>query len=254
MTERLDGTVALVTGASSGLGEATAISLARHGAVVAIAARRLDRLEGVAQRIRDDGGTALVIDTDVAVEAQARAMVERTVGELGGLDILVNNAGVMLQGEVLDQPLQEWRRSVEVNMYGFLYTTYAALPHLVKAADTNPRRVSDMVNITSVAGRTMRRGSAIYNATKHAVGAFSEALRQEMAARYLRISVVEPGNVTTELRDHGRPEVREENARKFAGVVFMEASDIADAVTYIVTRRRGVAVNEMMVRPTNQEF
>ena len=160
MAERLDGTVALITGASSGIGEATARALAAQGAAVALAARRKDRLEQLAEAIRGNGGQALVIETDVIDKTQAQAAIERTVAELGRLDTLVNNAGVMLLGPVEGAPLEEWDRMVQLNVLGLLYVAHAALPHLLKAAEDSSRRVADMVNISSVAGRVARAGVA----------------------------------------------------------------------------------------------
>ena len=249
----LDGTAVLVTGASSGIGEATALALADKGAAVALAARRDERLEGLAARIRSEGGTALALGVDLADERQARDAVERTVSELGRLDTLVNNAGVMLLGPVVDAPLSEWQRMVEINLLGLLYCSHAALPHLLRAAEGGPRGVADLVNVSSVAGRVARNGSAVYNATKHGVGAFSEALRQEVTGRHVRVSIVEPGAVKTELAGHNRPEIREQIASRFTGIERLEAEDIADAIAYIVTRPRHVAVNELLVRPTEQE-
>ena len=199
-TQTLNGTVALVTGASSGIGEATALALAEQGAAVAIAARRKDRLDALAARITDAGGTALAIEADVTSQEQAQALVERTVAELGRLDTLINNAGVMLLGPAVDAPLEEWERMIAVNVQGLLYCAHAALPHLLEAAEDSPRRVADMVNISSVAGRVARSGSGVYNLTKHGVGAFSESLRQEVTRRHVRVSLVEPGAVATELR------------------------------------------------------
>ena len=253
MTERLDGTVALVTGASSGIGEATARQLARDGATVAVAARRVDRLEGLAKEIGDEGGTALVIEADVTDQEQAIAAVERTVSELGRLDTLVNNAGVMLLGPIVGAPVEEWQRMVELNVLGLLYCSHAALPHLLQAAEDSPRGVADVVNVSSVAGRVARSGSGVYNATKHGVGAFSESLRQEVTRRHVRVSLVEPGAVSTELAGHNRPEILEQMGKRFAGVERMVAEDIADAIGYIVTRPRRVAINEVLIRPTEQE-
>jgi NADP-dependent 3-hydroxy acid dehydrogenase YdfG len=248
----LDGTAALVTGASSGIGEATAVALAGQGARVALAARRADRLEALAGRI---GDSALVIEADVAREEEARAAVERTVDELGRLDIVVNNAGVMLLGPAVDAPLEEWRRMVDVNLSGLLAVTHAALPHLLRAAeDGGGRRVADLVNISSVAGRVARSGSGVYNATKHAVGAFSEALRQEITNRHVRVSLVEPGAVATELVGHNRPEVQETILERFGDIERLSAEEIADAILYIVTRPRQVAINEILIRPTEQGF
>ena len=252
MADRLTGTVALVTGASSGIGAATAVELAGRGAAVALVARRADRLEELADTIRGAGGTALVLAADVTAEAQAREVVERTVTELGRLDTLINNAGVMLLGPAVGAPMEEWRRMVEVNLLGLLYTAHAALPHLLSAAEDDPRHVADLVNISSVAGRVARSGSAVYNATKHGVGAFSEGLRQEVTGRHVRVSLVEPGAVDTELSGHNRPEVLDGIKKRFEGVERLRAEDIADAIGYVVTRPRHVAVNEMLVRPTEQ--
>jgi NADP-dependent 3-hydroxy acid dehydrogenase YdfG len=252
MPDRLDGTVALVTGASSGIGEATALLLAEQGAAVALVARRTDRLEGLAAKIRDAGGTAVVLGADVSDQAQAADAVASTVSSLGRLDTLVNNAGLMLLGPAVEAPLADWERMVQVNLLGLLYCSHAALPHLIDAAENGPRRVADMVNVSSVAGRVPRSGSGVYNATKFGVGAFSESLRQEVTQRHVRISLVEPGAVDTELRSHNRPEIIEAQHKRFAGVELMRAADIADAILYVVTRPRHVSVNEMLVRPTEQ--
>jgi NADP-dependent 3-hydroxy acid dehydrogenase YdfG len=247
----LGGTVALVTGASSGIGAATATALAAQGAAVALAARRRDRLDTLAAVIREQGGSTLILESDITDERQATDAVERTVAELGRLDTLVNNAGVMLLGPAVGAPLSEWQRMVELNVLGLLYCAHAAIPHLLRAAEDSPRRVADMVNISSVAGRMARSGSGVYNLTKHGVGAFSESLRQELAKRYVRVSLVEPGATATELAGHNRPEVLESMRSQFGQR--MEADDIADAITYVVTRPRHVAVNEMLIRPTEQE-
>ncbi|MGI8825865.1 MAG: SDR family NAD(P)-dependent oxidoreductase [Chloroflexota bacterium] len=253
MTGRLDGTVALVTGASGGIGAATALALADQGSAVALAARRTDRLETLASTIRGKGGRALVLEADVTDRNQAAGVVEQVVAQLGRLDTLVNNAGVMLLGPVVDAPVEEWQSMVNINLLGLLYCSHAALPHLLRAAEDGPRRVADLVNISSVAGRVARNGSGVYNATKHGVGAFSEALRQEVTGRHLRVSLVEPGAVATELASHNRPEIIENMNERFAGVERLQAEDIADAITYIVTRTRHIAINEMLVRPTEQE-
>jgi NADP-dependent 3-hydroxy acid dehydrogenase YdfG len=248
----LDGTVALVTGASSGIGEATARMLAGRGATVAMAGRRTDRLEARAGEIADGGGTALPVELDVSDRGQAEAVIARTVEELGHLDILVNNAGVMLLGPMLEAPVEEWERMVEVNLLGLMYMTKAAIPHLLEAAGGD-RGVADVVNISSVAGRIARRNSGVYNATKFGVGAFSESLRQEVTRKHLRIALVEPGAVATELQSHNRPGVREEIEKRFEDMEILQAEDIADAIEYVVTRPRHVAVNEVLVRPTEQE-
>lgn len=253
MTKALDGTVALVTGASSGIGEAAARSLAGHGAAVALVARRADRLESLAKELTAGGAKALVVAADVTDEDQARAAVDRTVTELGRLDTLVNNAGVMLLGPVVDAPVEEWRRMVDINVMGLLYCAHAALPHLLAAAEDGPRRVADLVNVSSVAGRVARFGAGVYNLTKHGVGAVSESLRQEVTKRHVRVSLVEPGAVETELAGHNRPEIQEMISQRFGDIERLQADDIADAIAYIVTRPRHVAINELLVRPTEQD-
>jgi NADP-dependent 3-hydroxy acid dehydrogenase YdfG len=250
---RLDGTVALVTGASSGIGEATALALAAEGAAVSVAARRRDRLDGLASRIEADGGRALVCQADVTDERQAVAAVDDTVDRLGRLDVVVNNAGLMLLGPIVGADTGEWRRMVELNVLGLMYVTAAALPHLLRAAEGEPRRVSDLVNVSSVAGRVARLGSGAYNATKWGVNAFSESLRQEVTTRHVRVTLVEPGAVATELAGHNRPEVLEGIRSTFGEVEVLRSEDIADAVTYAVTRPRHVVLNEVLVRPTEQE-
>jgi len=253
MTDRLDETVALVTGASSGIGEATALLLAELGAAVAVAARRKARLDDLVGRIEDKGGRAIALETDVTDRSQAEAAVEQTVAQLGRLDTVINNAGVMLLGPIEHAPVEEWERMVSLNVMGVLYVAQAALPHLLKAADQPPRQVADMVNISSVAGRVARAGSGVYNATKWGVGAFSESLRQEFTRRHLRISLVEPGAVKTELATHVRSEVWEQLGNVFTNTELMESEDIAETIAFIVTRPRRVAINEVLIRPTEQE-
>ena len=249
----LNDTVALVTGASSGIGEATALALAEHGAKVALVARRADKLEALAARVREAGGTALVVEADVADEARARDAVAKTVAAFGRLDTLVNNAGVMLLGPIVDAPVEEWDRMLRINVRALMHCTHAALPHLLEAATTGPRNVADIVNISSTAGRLARSGSGVYNATKFAVNAFSESLRQEITKKHVRVSLVEPGAVETELAGHNRPEVREMMSKRFGDMERLKANDIAEAIAFVVTRPRHVAVNEMLVRPTEQE-
>jgi NADP-dependent 3-hydroxy acid dehydrogenase YdfG len=248
MAKQLAGTVALITGASSGIGEAAARTLAELGATVAVVARRKERLDTLASEL---GGDAIAIEADVTDQPQAIAAVERTVRELGRLDIVINNAGVMLLGPIVDAPTEEWDRMVGLNVLGALYVAHAALPHLLTAAAGDPRQVADLVNVSSVAGRRNGVGGGVYQATKHALGAFSESLRQEVTERHVRVSLVEPGATATELASHNRPEVLESIRSQFGQT--LEAEDIADAISYIVTRPRHVAVNEMLIRPTEQE-
>jgi NADP-dependent 3-hydroxy acid dehydrogenase YdfG len=249
----LTGTVALVTGASSGIGEATAAALAAQGAAVALVARRADRLERLAKHITDEGGRALALEVDVTDEPRARDVVRRTVDELGRLDIVVNNAGVMLLGRTERIDPAHWRRMLDLNVVALMMLTHEALPHLLEAAGGDPRRVADIVNISSVAGRVARAGSGGYNASKWAVNAFSEALRQEVTGRHLRVGLIEPGAVSTELASHNTdPEVVEGMQRRFGAIERLEARDIAEAITFMVTRPRHVAVNELLMRPTEQ--
>jgi len=160
----------------------------------------------------------------------------------------------MLLGEAKDAPLDEWDRMVQINVQGLLYVAHAAIEPLLQAAEDSPRGVSDMVNVSSIAGRIARRGSGVYNLTKHGVGAFSESLRQEFATRHLRVSLVEPGSVATELTTHMRDDIQETTRERFKHLELLESEDIADIIEFIVTRPRRVALNEVMVRPTNQEW
>jgi NADP-dependent 3-hydroxy acid dehydrogenase YdfG len=252
---RLEGTTAVVTGASSGIGWAAAIELAAHGASVVAIARRAERLDRLADEITAAGGTSLAMPADVTDADGARRALDSAAEAFGHgrIDILVNNAGVMLLDLAANASFDDWRRMVDLNLSALLAVTHAALPHLLHAAQAGPREVADLVNISSVAGRFARSGSSVYNATKFGVGAFSESLRQEFAKRHLRVSLVEPGAVETELRDHLRPEIREAQAQRFAGVKILDAQDVAEAIGYVVTRPRHVAINELLVRPTAQE-
>jgi NADP-dependent 3-hydroxy acid dehydrogenase YdfG len=252
MTKALEGTVALVTGASSGIGEATARALAAEGAKVAVAARRLERLERLAEEIGKGGTTALAIESDITDQEQAIAAVERTADELGRLDIVVNNAGQMLLGPIEDAPTEEWDRMIDLNLKGLINTTHAALPHLLSAAADSPRGCADVINISSVAGRIARSGSGVYNLTKHGVGAFSESFRQEFASRKVRSTLIEPGAVDTELSDHIRDGVREQVRERFADMEMLKSEDVAEAIAFAVTRPWHVSINELLIRPTEQ--
>ncbi len=252
MTTPLDGAVALITGASSGIGEATARALAAQGAKVAVAARRFERLERLASEIGGDGHTALAIQSDITDQEQAIAAVDRTVDELGRLDIVVNNAGQMLLGPIEEAPTEEWDRMIDLNLKGLINTTHAALPHLLAAAEESERGCADLVNISSVAGRVARSGAGVYHLTKHGVGAFSESFRQEFASRKVRSTIIEPGAVDTELTDHLRDGVREQVRDRFADMKTLEAVDVADAIAYAVTRPWHVSLNEVLIRPTEQ--
>jgi clavulanate-9-aldehyde reducatase len=246
-TESLEGKVAAVTGASSGIGAATAIALANAGAAVGVGARRADRLDEVVKQIEANGGRAVALEADVGDEAQARGFVEGVNEQLGGLDILVNNAGVMLLGPFVAQTSDDWRRMVNTNLLGLLYCTSAALPILQE------RGGGDIVNTSSVAGRVARAFSAVYNATKYGVHAFSEALRQEALNINVRVTIVAPGWVETELISHNPDYVQDaaKGEREKLSDVLMP-SDIADAVVYAVAQPAHVCLNEILVRPTSQ--
>jgi len=184
---------------------------------------------------------------------QAAGLVDGVAEAHGRLDIVVNNAGVMLNGPIEGAPLDEWERMVDLNVKGLLYVAHAALPHLLRAAEGEPRGVADLVNISSVAGRVARNGSGVYNLTKHGVGAFSESLRQEVTERHVRVALVEPGAVATELATHMRQEIQDGFAKRFAGKEILEATDIAESIAFVVTRPRRMAVNEILIRPTQQQ-
>ena len=244
----LDGRKALITGASSGLGEATAVLMAREGAAVALGARRRDRLDELVGRIEDEGGTAVAIEADVGDEAHARALVEGANEALGGLDCLVNNAGVMLLGLVQGADTENWRRMVDVNLLGLLYCTHAALPIIRDGGG------GDVVNVSSVAGRVATMGMSVYNLTKWGVVGFSEALRRECLHIGVRVTCVEPGWVDTELQGHNTDpmvlEAMKRNRERIGEV--LESDDIARAIVYAVGQPRHVSVNEITVRPTGE--
>ena len=249
MAGSLEGKVALVTGASSGIGEATALALAGEGAAVSLGARRKDRIDALAERISGEGGRALAVEADITDEETANALVKRTAEELGGLDALVNNAGVMLLGPVAGADTEQWRRMIEVNLLGLLYCTHAALPVMGAAGSGH------IVNVSSVAGRTAYMGSAVYNMTKWGVVGFSEALRQEVLHANVRVTCVEPGFVDTELQGHNELPIVVETMEKMREQIgdLLEAEDIANAVLYALSQPEHVSVNEVLVRPTRQQ-
>ena len=246
MNDDLSGLTVAITGASSGIGEATARACAGAGAAVSLAARRKERIDDLAQGIVADGGRAIAIETDVGDEAQATAFVHRTASELGRIDVLVNNAGVMLLGPINGADTGEWRRMIDANVYGVLYCTHAALPLMLAQGS------GQIVNVSSVAGRFARAGSGVYNLTKFGIGAFTEALRQEVAPAGLRVTLIEPGAVATELGGHNRPEIIDAMRKMFADVKPLEADDIANAIVYAISQGPNVAVNEVLVRPSGQ--
>jgi NADP-dependent 3-hydroxy acid dehydrogenase YdfG len=253
MTPKLAGTAALVTGASSGIGAATARRLAQDGASVTLVARRRDRLQALAADIGKAGGTALAVEADITDRAQAEAAVQQAVQRFGRLDTLVNNAGLMLLGPIAGADPQEWDRMIAINVKGLLYTTRTALPHLLQAAQGGPRRVADIVNISSIAGRVAWNSYGVYNFTKFGLNGFTESLRQEVTQRHVRVGVVEPGGVATELGSHNKPEVRNEMIDPFyEKTEVLAPEDIADGIAYMVTRPRHTAIGELWIMPTDQ--
>lgn len=248
MADKLKGKVALITGASSGIGEATALALAAEGAAVALSARREDRLQDLVKRITDNGGKAYPIAADVSEEVQANEIVQKAQKELGRVDILVNNAGLMLLGMIEGANTEDWRRMINTNVLGLMYATHAALPIMKQQGGGH------IVNISSVAGRVARAGSGVYNASKYGVVAFSEALRQEVLKYKIRVTIIEPGAVATELTQH----ITDESAKKttqdwIKTMTPLESEDIAAAIVYAVTQPQRVDVNEILIRPTEQE-
>ncbi|OBK31570.1 oxidoreductase [Mycobacterium asiaticum] len=254
MTATLDHTAALVTGASSGIGAATAKALAAQGAAVALLARRADRLRQLQGEIEAAGGTAVVVPADVTDSAQVSAAVRRVVTDLGRLDIVVNNAGLIRMGTATQASLQDWDDLVAVNIQGVLYVTRAVLPHLIEAATDSPRGVADLVTISSTAGWVARPGTAVYSLTKFGVNAFSEGIRQEVLGKRVRVGVVGPGTVDTEIFSQLAAPSVEAFEKQTAGMVKLRSEDIADAVLYMVTRNRRVAVNHMLVRAAEQTW
>ncbi len=244
---KLEGKVAVVTGASSGIGEATAEALAAEGASVVVAARREDRLADLSKRIEQNGGKVLAAACDVADEGQAHALIRKAADEFGRVDVLVNNAGVMLLSTVGKGLSDEWRRMFDVNVLGLLYTTEAAVEAMKRQGGGH------LVNISSVAGRKVTRdASGVYAGSKHAVGAISEGLRQELLEDNIRVTIVEPGAVATELTDHITDEDARESVGALENIERLQSEDIANAIVYAVTQPDRVSVNEILIRPTQQ--
>ena len=248
MAGSLQGRKALITGASSGIGEATAEAMVAEGATVALGARRKDRLDELAARLSESGGTAVAIEADISDEAQAKNLVETAHAELGGLDCLVNNAGVMLLGPLQGADPSEWRRMIDVNLLGLLYCTHYALPLMRDGGG------GDVVNVASVAGRIASLGSGVYNMTKWGVVGYSESLRQEGAFIGVRVTCVEPGFVDTELQGHNKNPIVVEEIEKLMKKTpkVLEATDIANAIVYAASQPEHVSINEILVRPSGQ--
>ncbi len=239
--------MALVTGASSGIGEATALALAAEGARVAAAARRADRLAALVKRIEERGGYAIALEVDVSEETQVRAMVRRTRDTWGRVDILVNDAGVAYFGSIDGANTEDWRQMVQINLLGLMYATREVLP-LMKAQGSG-----HIVNISSVAGRVARADNGVYSATKYGVGAFSESLRQEVNPQHIRVTVIEPGFVATEIQEHMADQAAKDRVlAQMQSITPLTSEDIAAAIVYAVTQPEQVDVNELLIRPTEQ--
>lgn len=243
---KLDGKVAVVTGASSGIGEATAEALAAEGASVVVAARREDRLADLVGRIEGNGGRTLSVQCDVTDEEQAHALIRRAEEELGSVDILINNAGVMLLSKVEKGLSDQWRQMFDVNVMGLLYATDAAVEVMKR------QKSGHIVNISSVAGRKVRQTGGVYSGTKFAVNAISEGLRQELLEDNIRITMVEPGAVETELPDHITDDEALEGMGGLMEIERLQSEDIANAIAYVVTQPERVSVSEILIRPTQQ--
>ncbi|MET7527607.1 SDR family NAD(P)-dependent oxidoreductase [Streptomyces sp900116325] len=243
MSDTLEGKIVLVTGASSGIGRATALALSKAGAQVAVGARRADRLKDVAQ---DAPGEILVVELDVTDEQSVQEAVAATVERFGALGAVVNNAGIMLSGAILGADTTEWTRMIDTNLLGSMYTVHAALPHLLESKGA-------VVQISSTSGRISSAASGVYAATKFGITAFAEALRQEVTTQGVRVVVVEPGFVSTELTSHiTDPNIQAAAKNMAESMRTLQPEDIAAAVVYALTQPAHVAVNEILIRPTDQ--
>jgi NADP-dependent 3-hydroxy acid dehydrogenase YdfG len=248
MNQRLKGRVALVTGASSGISEATALALAEAGARLAIVARREDRLRDLAARLRQHGAEPLVLVADLLDEQEAKRVVAATEAHFGQLDILVNNAGVMYLEPIVDADLGRWRQMLELNVLSLIASSQAALAGMIR------RRDGHIVNVSSTAGRNANPNGGGYSATKFGVVGFSEVLRREVYQHNIRVSVIEPGLVATELRDHiGHAGVKKTINDWAESLRQLQPEDVADAIVFCVGRPAHVNINEILMRPTDQE-
>lgn len=242
----LAGRAAVITGASSGIGRATALALAAAGARVGLAARRAERLEELREEIGEGGGEALALPTDVTDYGQAEAMVRRAEEAFGGVDVLVNVAGVMLPAPIATADPADWRRMVDVNLVGVLYATRAALPGMLERGNGH------IVNVSSTSGRTHQPLFSVYAATKHGLGAFTEVLRKEVHPNRVRVTLFEPGPTASELGTHADPEIMEGMREDFANVEFLKAEDVAQGILWTLAQPERINVNEVLVCPTDQ--
>lgn len=243
MNQELESKVVLVTGASSGIGRAAALALSRAGSLVVAAGRRTENLQQV---VDEAPGEMLAVELDVTDEESVKRAIAAAVARFGRLDALVNNAGLMLAGMVVGANTDEWVRMVETNLLGSMFVADAALPHLIETRGT-------YVQVSSTSGRFASAGAAVYSATKFGITAFAEAVRQEVAGHGVRVVVVEPGFVQTELTDHTTDPVMREAADKIGqSMRTLQPENIADAIVFALTQPEHVSVNELLVRPTDQ--
>jgi len=248
MSSNIAGKIVVITGASSGLGEATARLLSAEGATVVLGARRADRLQALASDLTGKGGKALALTTDVADRSQVGKLVEAAVQEYERIDVMINNAGLMPQAPLERLRVDEWDRMIDVNIKGVLYGIAAALPYMKR------QKSGHFINVSSVAGHKVGPGFAVYAAIKHAVRALSEGLRQEVKPYNIRTTVISPGAVATELPNSvTEPDVAE-RLKKFYGEIAIPADSFARAVAFAVSQPEDVDVNEILFRPTRQEL
>jgi NADP-dependent 3-hydroxy acid dehydrogenase YdfG len=246
--------VAIITGASSGIGQAAAVELARQNAKIVLAARRSDRLEALTKQIVEAGGHALPVVCDVAQRSQVKAVIDRTVETFGRIDILINNAGVMPLAPMAKCRMDDWDYQIDINIKGLLYGIGYALPHMLE------QKSGHIINVSSVAGRIIFPGAAVYCGTKHAVHAITDGLRSELAERsredgsQIRVTVIAPGVVTTELADSILDEETREGAKAYYGSMPgpLTSEDIAASILYALTAPPHVDVSEILIRPTAQ--
>ncbi|MBL8667689.1 MAG: SDR family oxidoreductase [Rhodospirillales bacterium] len=248
MSSNIDGKVVVITGASSGLGEASARLLSAQGARVVLGARREDRLNSLVKELTGSGGAALAVATDVTRCAEVKRLVDTAVAAYGRIDVMINNAGLMPQSFLERLRIDEWDRMIDVNIKGVLYGIAAALPHMKQ------QKAGHIINVSSVAGHKVRPGSAVYAATKHAVRALSEGLRQEVKPYNIRTTVISPGAVATELPDSVTDPEAAERLHKFYAETAIPADSFARAVAFAINQPEDVDINEILFRPTRQDL
>ncbi len=247
MGNNIEGKVVVITGASSGLGEATARMLSAEGAAVVLGARRVDRIEALAKELSDAGGKALALQTDVTRAADVQRLVDAAVEKFGRIDVLVNNAGLMPSSPLERLKIADWDRMIDVNIKGVLYGIAAALPHM------KAQKGGHIVNVSSVAGHKVRAGTAVYSATKHAVRVLTEGLRQEVKPYDIRTTIVSPGAVATELPDSITEADVQAGVKAFYEIA-IPADSFARAVVFALSQPDDVDINEILFRPTKQEY